>query len=227
MEKIRILLVEDDEALAVVTKLQLEGAGYEVSISGNGHTTMELLSNNVYDVILLDVMLPDCSGHQLCERIRRISDVTIIFMSCLGDGNNVINAFREGGNDYLIKPVQLSELQQRIEQNLKSNPNKHLSVFKQFIVDYDLKTVYENNNGDKGNIIGLSNTEYKLLLAFIEKKDELMLYENLYRVVWEHGGVEDIRTLMVHVSNLRKKVDYCQRDSFRTVRGAGYIFTDL
>ena len=226
MEKIRVLLVEDDMELSMVTKLQLESEDYEVTAAYDGAGTLKAVETGDFDVILLDVMLPDTTGHELCEKIRPNFDGCIIFMSCLDDGGNVVNAFREGGNDYLIKPVRPEDLTERIQKNLEQSRKKHVMVFKQFIINRDVQAVYENRNDEQGDDLRLSSTEYKLLMAFVERPEELLLYKDLYQVIWEKGEAEDIRTLMVHISNLRKKIDYMHQDSIRAVRGAGYIFSD-
>lgn len=225
--KATILVVEDDRDLAMLTARQLQGQGYQVVCAEDGKTTMAQLEKMPMNIILLDVMLPDCDGHELCERIRSKYDYPIIFMSCLGDSTTIVQAFRGGGNDYLVKPVNISELVERIEENLKNSKGKQIIEFRQFILDKENYAVYKRDEqGDKAEKLELSPTEYKLLLEFVQKPDEILLYKQLYRAIWEHGEIEDIRTLMVHVSNLRKKIDYQHRDIIRAVRGVGYIFSD-
>lgn len=225
--KAMILLVEDDKDLAMLTAKQLQGQGYQVICAEDGRSTMKQLEENPVDLILLDVMLPDCDGHELCEQIRARYDYPVIFMSCLGDSTTIVQAFRGGGNDYLVKPVNISELVERIEENLKKQKGKQMLVFQQFILDKENYLVYKRNEqGEQAEKLELSPTEYKLLLEFVRKPGEILLYKELYRVVWEHGEMEDVRTLMVHVSNLRKKIDYRHREIIRAVRGVGYIFSD-
>lgn len=225
--KAMILLVEDDKDLAMLTAKQLQWQGYQVICAENGRSTMKQLEENPVDLILLDVMLPDCDGHELCEQIRSRYEYPIIFMSCLGDSTTIVQAFRGGGNDYLVKPVDISELVERIEENLKKQKEKQMMEFRQFILDRENYLVYKRNEqGEQAEKLELSPTEYKLLLEFVQKPGEILLYKELYRVVWEHGEMEDVRTLMVHVSNLRKKIDYQHREIIRAVRGVGYIFSD-
>lgn len=225
--KAMILLVEDDKDLAMLTAKQLQLQGYQVICAENGRSAMKQLEENSVDLILLDVMLPDCDGHELCEQIRSRYEYPIIFMSCLGDSTTIVQAFRGGGNDYLIKPVNISELVERIEENLKRQKEKQILEFRQFILDKENYLVYKRNEqGEQAEKLELSPTEYKLLLEFVQKPGEILLYKELYRVVWEHGEMEDVRTLMVHVSNLRKKIDYQHREIIRAVRGVGYIFSD-
>jgi DNA-binding response OmpR family regulator len=222
-----ILLVEDDEDLSLITTLQLQERGYQVLCAKDGKSTLELLGQSVVDLILLDVMLPDCTGHDLCKRIREQYEYPIIFMTCLSDSDTIVQAFRNGGNDYLIKPVNVQELVERIEKNCEKNQKK-LLTFQQFVMDEAAHAVYRRwENGESGEQIELSPTEYKLLAAFVQRQDEILLYKELYRMIWEQGEVEDTRALMVHVSNLRKKVDMNQNNMIRSVRGVGYIFNNV
>ena len=176
---------------------------------------------------MLDVMLPDCNGHELCQRICSVYEYPIIFMSCLGDSTTIVQAFRGGGCDYLVKPVNIAELVERIEENLKNSRSRQILEFRQFILDKGNYLVYRRTEqGESAEKLDLSPTEYKLLLEFVRKPGEIRLYKELYRAIWEYGEIEDIRTLMVHVSNLRKKIDYQHRETIRAVRGIGYIFSD-
>lgn len=223
----KILVVEDDKDLAMLTARQLEGQGYQVFCAEDGKSTLQILKDESVDLILLDVMLPDCDGHELCQRICSIYEYPIIFMSCLGDSTTIVQAFRGGGCDYLVKPVNITELVERIEENLKKSRGKQMLEFRQFILDKKNYQVYRRTEeGECAEKLDLSPTEYKLLMEFVGNPGEIRLYKELYRAIWEHGEIEDIRTLMVHVSNLRKKIDYQHRETIRVVRGVGYIFFD-
>lgn len=227
MKDTTILVVEDDADLAMLTARQLQSRGYRVVCAEDGEKTMLRLEEHPVDLILLDVMLPDCDGHALCERIRAKYTYPIIFMSCLGDSTTIVQAFRGGGNDYLVKPVDIGELVERIEENLQSQRAKRLLEFQQFVLDKENYAVYRRReDGQRGEKLDLSPTEYKLLLVFVQRPEEILLYKELYRAIWEHGEIEDIRTLMVHVSNLRRKIDYQHQDMIRAVRGVGYVFSD-
>ena len=230
-EKERLLVVEDDEDLLMITARQLERAGYEVLCAKDGESASKLLTTERIDLMLLDVMLPDCDGHDLCKRIREDFRGPILFMSCLGDSANIVDAFREGGNDYLVKPVNPVELVERVRENLRECKEMQEAEgrlwFRQFMVDRKTRSVYRVENGHACEKLDLSPTEYKILAVFIKKPDELFLYRQLYRQIWEQDDLDDIRTLMVHVSNLRKKIDYQHKEIIRSVRGAGYIFSDL
>lgn len=230
----RILLVEDDEELSSITAIQLRSRGYQIECALNGAEAMEKLLSGRTDLILLDVMLPDTDGHELCRRMRGEEGGyggPIIFMSCLGDSGNIVDAFREGGNDYIVKPAKLEELLERIHTNLEQGTEKQEQGsrlwFKQFMMDTRSRSVYRVKDGVSREKLELSRTEYDILLALVSRPDEILLYRQIYRTVWGQEDLDDVRTLMVHVSNLRRKVDGEHRDIIRAIRGVGYLFQDV
>ena len=230
----RILLVEDDEELSTVTAMQLRSRGYQVVCALNGEQAMERLLSEQMDIILLDVLLPDIDGHELCQRMRGVEGGyggPIIFMSCLGDSGNIVDAFREGGNDYIVKPAKLENLMERINANLENSEKgqekgKRL-WFKQFMIDTRNRSVYRVRDHVSGEKIELSRTEYDILQAMVNRPDEILLYRQIYKMVWGQEDFGDVRTLMVHVSNLRKKIDENHTEMIRAIRGVGYLFQDM
>lgn len=229
----KLLLVEDDAELSAVTRLQLIGKGYQVDCAFDGREALEKLLTQRIDLVLLDVMLPDTDGHELCRKIR--GEETgylgpIIFMSCLGDSGNIVDAFREGGNDYIVKPAKLEELVERINTNLEKYEDTREQEgrlwFRQFMIDTRSRSVYRVREGISGEKIELSRTEYDILLALVSRPEEILLYRQIYRTVWGQEDLDDVRTLMVHVSNLRKKVDENHTEIIRAIRGVGYLFQD-
>ena len=232
--EVRVLLVEDNEDLQKITLIQLEQCGYVAVGAGTGQEALEILDRERIDIILLDVMLPDCDGHELCVKMRSESigyDGPVIFLSCLGDGENIVEAFRNGGNDYIVKPAKIDVLKERIEIALSKakKPEGTTSQkrwFRYFVVDSSHMEVYSVENGVQKEKILLSPKEYQLLESMINHEGEILLYRQLYRDVWGQDDLDDVRTLMVHVSNLRKKIAPENADIIRTIRGVGYLFQD-
>lgn len=232
-ETVRVLLVEDDLELTKINALRLASRGYEVLCAASGAEVFAIFEKQRVDIVLLDVMLPDMDGHSICERLRSGEfdySGPIIFMSCLGDSNNIVGAFREGGDDYLVKPAKLEELVERIEVNLQKKagedkPDKKL-WFKHIYIDDSSRSVYRVENGERKEKIELSPTEYDILITMARRPQEVILYRQLYRAVWGQDDMGDLRTLMVHVSNMRKKVDEGHDEFIRSVRSVGYIFDD-
>lgn len=227
----QILLVEDDEDLATITQVHLVHAGYRTDIAHSCQEATTLLARTEYDLVLLDMLLPDGDGNSLCVNIRCVSQCPIIFISCLDDNNTVVSALGVGGDDYVPKPIKYEVLLARIEANLRRHklydhtqkePPQNEKRFRHFIMD----TLRHQALVD-GVEVGLSVIEYSLLLYMTEHPDTLLLYEELYRSVWKNDSLGDVRTVMVHISNLRKKIDPGHFGLIQTVRGAGYIFTDV
>lgn len=233
-EKARLLLVEDDEDLSLIMSMQLKRRGYEVLPVRSGGEALKQLCGRRVDLVLLDVMLPDYDGHELCRMFRSEEygyQGAIIFMSCMGDGTTIVNAFREGGNDYMIKPVDIDALVERIEINLSGHRAEKKSAgrqwYRQFMIDKKTHEVFRIEDGELREKLDLSPTEFRLLLIFTEYPDEVLLYRQLYQKAWGQDDLGDYRPLMVHVSNLRKKIDGARTEIIRAVRGVGYIFRDV
>lgn len=232
-EKVRLLLVEDDEDLLLITAMKLQRRGYAVISAQNGAEAMAVIKTQRIDLLLLDAMLPDCDGQELCRELRGepfCYDGPVIFVSCMGDSTSIVDAFRGGGNDYLVKPVDIDMLVERIQANLREHVSKSAGQgkqwFRQFMIDRRLQVVHRVVDGQLGERLELSPTEYKLLAVITTMPDEVALYRQLYQKVWGQEALDDYRTLMVHMSNLRKKIDGAHTEVIRAVRGTGYIFHD-
>ena len=228
----KVLVIEDDEDLTFIYNVRLQDAGYEVEVAVDRQTTEERILAQKYDIILMDMMLIGTTGLELCPFIREHTDAPIIFISCVGDNVSKIDAFDAGADDYMVKPIDYGELISRMAANIRraqsndaTRNTKDIRHFQQFDIDEKTHTVYSKQGGDRSRV-DLSPTEYKLLILFVDHPDELIMYERMYREIWGCPDEGDVRTVMVHVSNLRKKIDIEKRDCIHTVRSAGYIFTD-
>lgn len=228
----RILSVEDDHDLSLITHASLAHAGHTVDDAYTCAEAEKLLAENEYDLILLDVMLPDRSGDELCRAIRQECDCPIIFMSCLEDSDTIVGALHSGGDDYMVKPVRYPELLARVESVIRRTKGRTekkereedspIIDRKSFSLDVHHHRVMRGDHAED-----LSAIEYALLRYMMERPDTLLLYQDLYQNVWDTDCLGDFRTVMVHISNLRKKLDPERRGIIETVRGAGYIFSDI
>ena len=228
MEK--ILSVEDDVELSKIIRLMLQNKGYEVVSALSVKEAMEAMDKNSFDLILLDMMLSDGEGTQLCEEIRNKSFCPIIFVSCISDKETKLKALEIGGDDYITKPIDFNDLFMRIQVNIRRanqyNLGKSFSLEEKIgdlIIKKQKHEVWAVAQED--TMIMLSPLEYGLLMCFIDNQDELLLYSDLYKSVWNADDAGDFRTVMVHVSNLRKKLKDKGIDYIHTVRSAGYIFS--
>ena len=226
----RILLVEDDCDLANITGFYLRHAGYKVDIAASCAEATNLINLVEYQVVLLDSVLPDGKGNELCPLIREKDRLCpILFLSCLDDSESIISALELGGDDYMVKPVKPQELIARIQANLRKRQmyeaelrkkeKPHRLEFGNLTVDTEIREVRKD-----GEIVPLSSIENDLLLYMIRHPDTLLLYDELYENVWNTNSCGDTRTVMVHISNLRKKIDADRTGLIRTVRGASYVF---
>ena len=228
-----ILVVEDDKQLSFIMKRMLESREYEVHTAFSIKQAKEELGKREFDLILLDMMLPDGEGSQICEEIRKYSVCPVIFVSCLSDQETKISALKMGADDYVTKPGNYEELLARIEANIRRakqyNEKKVSSdelYFPGLCVKWKMREAWTTD--EKGNLLAmleLSPLEYALLMCLIETQGELVLYQELFKRVWQTEDTSDIRTVMVHVSNLRKKMGECGK-LIHTVRSAGYIFKE-
>ena len=201
----RILLVEDDkkiQALIVNYFIKKEKNAFEVDVASDGQTGVEKAYENHYDCLLLDVMLPELDGFEICKEVRRDSDVPIMFITARGDESDILNGYALGCDDYVIKPLPLPVLYQKVNALIKRS--KGLVRSKVFTAG----TLSLNpNNGmviNDGEEIKLTAREYGILKVLMENKGSVISREKLLDLVWSYNSDMDERVLDTHVSNLRK-----------------------
>lgn len=225
---IQLLLIEDDlEICEILQFYLLKQPNYNVTVAHTAKEALSLMALRRYDLILLDIMLPDQDGVSLCEQLRKTTFCPIIFISCLSDDETVIRALNMGGDDYLIKPFQAPVLLARIEANLRrymqpaSGDLQQKFCVGELVLDAGLHTVTKN-----GMPVPLSPTEYELLAYFMRNSGRFIGFEELYSAVWQRPSVGDLRTLFVHIAHLRQKIekDASHPVYIRTHMRDGYIF---
>lgn len=225
---VQLLLIEDDlEICEILQFYLLKQPNYSVTVAHSAKEALSLMKLRHYDLILLDIMLPDQDGVSLCEQLRRITFCPIIFISCLSDDETVIRALNMGGDDYLIKPFQAPVLLARIEANLRRYVQPHSGERPQrlcagaLVLDAVRHTVTKN-----GALIPLSPTEYELLAHFMHHRGRFIGFEELYNAVWQRPSMGDLRTLFVHIAHLRQKIedDPSEPKYIRTHMRDGYVF---
>jgi len=218
----KILIIEDDEDLAEILKIKLEAKGYRVYTSYKKEEILINILKMNYDLILLDIMLPDFDGVNLCREIRQNVFVPIIFMSAIDDHGKILEAFEAGGDDYVVKPVNYNILFARIDSNIRRNRAYSLSN-SFFFRNYELKP-HERillKNGETVNTI--SATLIGILCLLVENRDKLVTYEQIFREsLFKEGTPEEVRSLSVQMSVLRNKLQ--ATDYIINYRGEGYIF---
>lgn len=201
----RILLVEDDKkirALIVNYFIKKEKNAFEVDVASDGQTGVEKAYENHYDCLLLDVMLPELDGFEICKEVRRDSDVPIMFITARGDESDILNGYALGCDDYVIKPLPLPVLYQKVNALIKRSKGLVRSkVFSAGTLSLNPNNGMVINDGEE---IKLTAREYGILKVLMENKGSVISREKLLDLVWSYNSDMDERVLDTHVSNLRK-----------------------
>ena len=218
----KIFIVEDDPIIVQGLTIALTQEGYEVESAGNMSDALNIVrSGNSFDVCLLDVMLPDGDGFQICRAIREKSDVPILFLTACDDEVHTVLALEQGADDYIPKPFRIRELIARIKAILRRTGRmgpERVLVGKNEI---DLSSGKVFRGGEE---VFLSAVEYRLLLTFIRSRGQLLTRQQILNDMWDSAGafVND-NTLTVYVRRLRKKLEEEDDEPvIETVRGIGY-----
>jgi two-component system KDP operon response regulator KdpE len=221
--KEHILLIEDDEALSRMMRLQLEHAGYEVTACQTGTSGLEAARETEPAVVLLDVLLPDMDGWVVCEELKKISDAPIIFSTALGSERDVIRGLELGADDYMIKPFSYKELLARVKAALhrsqRLEPHGATYESRRLSVDLEKRTIKVD-----GEHVFLTPLEYKLLSVLVEEAGNVVPHETLLRRVWGQQHETRRQYLKLYVWYLRQKVekDPSNPEIILTERGVGY-----
>lgn len=230
-DTIRILLVEDEESLQDVIQLNLELEGYEVAVAGDGRQALELFKKERYNLVLLDVMLPEVNGFDVCETIRLTNtEIPILMLTAKSSSSDKIKGLKIGADDYLTKPFNLEELLLRVEKLIGRSKQVEVAAF---------SDVCEFGNKNKVNfktyeIAGINtssktigNKEIKLLRLLIDRKGEVVSREEILEKVWGYDVYPSTRTIDNYILAFRKyfEADPKRPQHFHSIRGVGYKFT--
>lgn len=229
--KFTILLVEDEENLQEALKLNLELEGYEVRSSFDGATALKMVKQEHYDLIILDVMLPEIDGITVCETIRlQNTRIPILMLSAKNTSADRVIGLKKGADDYLTKPFNLEELLLRVQKLITKNEQldsrttlSDIFEFGKNKIDFNALEGYNR----KGERIALTKKEAMLLKLLIENKNEVVTREKILQTVWGYNVFPTTRTIDNFILSFRK---YFEEDSkhpiyFHSVRGVGYKFS--
>lgn len=225
----RILLVEDEASISNAIKLNLELSDYEVVVADNGSYALDLVTNQHFDLLILDVMLPDMDGFQICEQIRLSDfDTPIIFLTARNSGEDRIKGLKLGGDDYLTKPFEIEELELRIKKLLQrsgKSGTEGKSVYNFGNNKVNFKT-YEAT-GHKGAFT-LTKKEAMLLKLLIDRKNQVVSRRQILQAVWGYDVFPSTRTIDNFILSFRKYFEEDPKNPkyFISVRGVGYKFLE-
>lgn len=213
--KTKILIVEDERAISDLIKMNLTAENFECYTAYNGMTAADMLEEHNYDLILLDIMLPEIDGYELLEYIKPLN-IPVIFITAKASLNDRVKGLNLGAEDYIVKPFDISELIARINVVLRRfHKNENILSFADLIIDIEKKSVTKNNI-----LLDLTPREFDLLVYLVINKDVVLSKEKIYEAVWETEYDGNTRTLELHIQRLRKKVGL--NNHLKTLYKSGY-----
>lgn len=216
----RILIVEDEIAIAELIEMNLKQAGYECSYVLDGEAAAMEIEENKYDLILLDIMLPKINGYELMEYIEP-TGIPVIFISAKESVKDKIKGIKMGADDYIVKPFDISEVLARVEMVLRRyGKGSNQLTFQDIVIDLNTREVKKG-----GEVISLTPKEYELFVFLVQNKNNLLFREDLFEEVWQTEYVGNSRTLDLHIQRLRKKLDL--KNEIKTVFRMGYKLVDI
>lgn len=231
----KILVVEDEAHVVSFIKKGLTEEGYEVTVAFDGKSGLQMALNNTFDIIVLDIMLPEMNGLEVCRAIREENpQVPILFLTALGTSENVVLGLENGADDYLVKPFKFIELVARIKTLIRRAEGKPLKKKERKIEENYIHSFGDLELNDytkkvtrSEEEISLTSTEFKLLFFFINNKNKVLSRTDILEAVW---GVDyDLGTNVVdvYVNYLRKKIDTNpDQKLLHTVIGMGYVLKE-
>ncbi|MCI5629469.1 MAG: response regulator transcription factor [Clostridium sp.] len=217
-----ILLVDDEIKITEVINAYLDKEGYNTFIAHDGQKALELFTQEEFDLVILDRMLPDISGEEICKRIRETSLVHIIMLTAKTEDDDKIDGFNLGCDDYVCKPFNVKELVLRIKAVFRK-------IEKEEIIKVGDETEVNTLSHEvkiRGTEVSLTNTEYKILLLLVNNQKKIFTREELLELVTEDHYEKFDRIIDVHIKNLRQKIeeDTKKPKIIQTVYGVGYKF---
>ncbi|KML12429.1 PhoB family transcriptional regulator [Bacillus safensis] len=225
MNKGKILVVEDEKKIARVLSLELEYEGYEVTVKETGMDGLQSLEEDSFDLVLLDVMLPELSGLEVLRRVRKTNTATpIILITARGSVPDKVSGLDLGANDYITKPFDIEELLARIRAQLRLNIQAQEEKETELSIA-DL-TVNEKTREIQraGQMLELTPREYDLLVHLLNHQQQVLTRDQLLTAVWGFDYFGDTNVVDVYIRYLRKKIDYpFEKQLIHTVRGVGYV----
>ncbi|MGM0875327.1 MAG: response regulator transcription factor [Bacillota bacterium] len=229
-----ILVIDDDEDINSILKLYLSKEGYSVFNTALGSTAINLVDMHRPNLIILDVLLPDMDGYEVCRLLRQKTSAPILFLSSKEDDLDKILAHRIGGDDYITKPFSPAVLVAKVQAHLRRNRNISHQVYIQNEFTENSVLVFPGLSIDKKSCVvkvdkktvPLSAKEFQLLCLLAENPNRVFNVQQMFERVWGEESLGDHRTVMVHISNLRKKIepDPTVPIYVLTMRGMGYKF---
>lgn len=219
-----ILIVDDEKKITQVVKAYLDKEGYNCIAANNGEQALKYLTNNNFDLIILDRMLPDINGESICKKIRETSMVHIIMLTAKTEDEDRLEGFNIGCDDYVCKPFNVKELVLRVKAVFRK-----LDIEKKDVLKFSDELEINMSSHDvkvRGEKVVLTNTEYKILLLFAKNPNRIFSREQLLELAIDEHYEKVDRIIDAHIKNLRQKIELDTKKAkiIQTVYGVGYKF---
>ena len=222
---IKILIVEDEEPISDLIRMNLVKAGYSCVCAFDGNEAADIISQERFDLILLDIMLPEMDGYELLAYIKTM-EIPVIFITAMGELNQRVQGLRAGADDYITKPFSITEVMARIKANIRRNteyaavqPEQTKLVWGPLVMNLENHTVIKS-----GEIIELTAKEFDILRLLLENPQRVYTKAQIYSLIWNDAYMGDENAVNVHISRLRTKIEDDPRKPqvVITVWGIGY-----
>ncbi|EHR83424.1 response regulator transcription factor [Staphylococcus epidermidis] len=214
-----ILIVEDEQNLARFIELELTHENYTVDIENDGKAGLDKALSKPYNLYILDLMLPNINGLEICRQIRQKTTTPIIIITAKSETYDKVAGLDYGADDYIVKPFDIEELLARIRAVLRRQPDKDVLDINGIIIDKDAFKVTVN-----GHQLELTKTEYDLLYVLAENRNHVMQREQILNHVWGYNSEVETNVVDVYIRYLRNKLKpFNKEKSIETVRGVGYV----
>ena len=225
----KILIIEDEEAIAELEKDYLELSGFEVEIANRGDIGLRKALEEEYDLVILDLMLPEVDGFEICRQVRDKKNTPIIMVSAKKDDIDKIRGLGLGADDYMTKPFSPSELVARVKAHLErynrligsGRPQNDIIEIRGLKIDKTARRVWVN-----GEEKPFTTKEFDLLTFLAENPNRVLTKDELFRKIWDMESVGDIATVTVHIKKIREKIEFntAKPQYIETIWGVGYRF---
>ncbi len=226
----RVLVVDDEPGISELLKVCLELQGMNVDVAFNGNEALEKFKASPSDIVLTDIMMPECDGYKFVERLRKNSNVPVMFLTAKSDTLDKVKGLSIGADDYIVKPFDPLEAAARVTANLRrcygydrdeSRRSPKTVTCGELTLDTDSKTLTKS-----GKRLELTALEYKMAEYFMINKGRILTKNQISEAVWDSDLVPDDNSIMVAISKLRSKISDDTCDHIKTIRGLGYRMED-
>ena len=225
----KVLIVEDEDAIAEIERDYLELSGFDVTLASDGKEGLDIALKEDFDIIILDIMLPGMDGFDICKEIRKETDIPIIMVSAKKEDIDKIRGLGIGADDYMTKPFSPSELVARVKAHLaryerlltNNKPENEIIEIRGIKIDKTARRVFVN-----GEEKSFTTKEFDLLTFLAEHPNHVYTKEELFREIWDMDSIGDIATVTVHIKKIREKIeaDTSNPQYIETIWGVGYRF---